>query len=266
MKLPHFVSSGGVGDALIAGVKIKNAFGDDVSWNHYEKHECHQYALTDLVEAFGFKEARFISHEKPYFAACEAVNREKVMPAIDQYSPAGGYVSSVCRTMEAPFLPSPICRRKTSFTIPIEAICIQALAGRPHDDTRRIVGMQIVRSINSLFPGRHIVIVGPERNDLFNEHEIHGLINLTGRTPSVVDALSIIDLCAGFVGHDGVMAYYAMMRRKPTIVSYHMPMLAEHYWNDTWAPRTQVVRGDNNMRVGCKELDQFSKMVFRCTK
>jgi len=259
MNIPFFTSSGGVGDALVAGTKILNKFGENVRWHHFERHACHNKALADLMQAFGFSEVNHRICEMPYTEATTLVNRQRLIPAIDQYDPTGGYVSSCCRTMERPFLDKPLYTIEQ--LVPWDSICVQMVAGRLHDNTRRTVGAAALKLIRQVFPSKYIIVVGPEKNEWIEGCVENGLINLTGMTDSIVDALRVVNSCAGFIGHDGVLAYYAMMRRKPTIVSYHAPELAEHYWHDEWSTHGLRILGNNIMCLGRAELHQLAKMI-----
>jgi hypothetical protein len=118
-------------------------------------------------------------------------------------------------------------------------IVIQCQAGRMHDSTKRTVGFGVVQQVQKCLPGQPVVLLGPEP---INFHD-KGICNWTGQTKSILDAFSCIDDCALFIGQDGVLAYYAMMRRKPTIVAYHLPNLPGHYWNNAWASHAVALIG-----------------------
>lgn len=252
-------SSGGVGDTLIVGLKI-NQFkrnltsGDQIFWNHYERHECHTKPCLDIMKFFANKSEVFIDNQPEKLAKqeCEKYN--------------GKYLDTVAKRIINPYL---------NFQIPVESfldhrllgrtnyIVIQAQAGRMHDNTRREVGVGVIDMLLHMFPSKMLVILGPEEH-LYETIDQRRIINLTGQTTSVNDALGIINDCSLFVGQDGIMAYYAMMQKKPSIVFFHLPNLVDHYFNTTWMNHSLAIYGAGNH---VKEIpERLVENISRITK
>lgn len=221
-------SSGGVGDALIVGLKIQqmNAKGQWIQW---EKHECHRKPILDVMRCFTPRAEVRIS-DSPEKDAKEYAELH-----------GGQYVNTVITGINWPYLNVPI-HSPNSFNASGH-ICVQLLAGRMNDSTRRSISPFVINELYHKFPGKRIVLLAPEP---VHCQEFIGLVNLTGKTESVVDALDAINDCSLFIGQDGVLAYYAMMLHKPTIVAYHLPNLLRHYWNGKWATHSLALCGSGN--------------------
>jgi hypothetical protein len=246
-------SSGGVGDSLIVGLKIRKMRqqnGDcHFIWEHREKHACHKKPCHDIMGRFA-EEPRFILCDQPEKEAMEAKAGCK-----------GYYIDTRINSVVDPYLDFPIgshfLKQKRmaigksaerthwdgNLSHDIEDfVVVQCQAGRMHDNTKRTIGSDVIKQLRQCLPDQPVVLLGPEP---VNFHE-DGICNWTGQTVSILDAFSCIDECAMFVGQDGVLAYYAMMRRKPTLVAYHLPNLPGHYWNNAWASHSLALMGAGN--------------------
>ena len=243
-------SSGGVGDALIIGMKIQKAnFKEKVIWRHFERHDCHGDPCLDIMKQFVPASEMHIMEqpEKCAKQMCEDVG--------------GTYMDSRVPDFPSPYLNNPIGDGKfilehSKLAFLKGHIVIQQAAGRMHDNTKRVIGESLIRGLYETFPDRSVVVVGP----LETQIDVPNIINLTGQTPSVVDALQTVNDCSLFVGHDGVMAYYAMMLRKWSIVNYHIPTLVNHYWNPSWKNHSLAVTGAGTYLNGLPVNDHVQKM------
>ena len=250
-------SSGGVGDALIVAMKIEHLrLWTDAkieNWGHHEKHECHTEACTDIVRHF-VPDGNFWCVDKP-----EAMAKElsRLNHGKDRL-----YIDTRIKEFPHPYLPNPI---ENNFSLSTELwelenyIVVQMTAGRLHDNTRRSVQVPAINQLHERFPDKSIVLLGPER--MICEFD-YPVINLTAKTVSILDALSCINSCGLFVGQDGVMAYYAAMLGKPTVISYHLPNLLNHYWNNHWSLHCcAMVAGNTVMSLpeGCESIFKMVK-------
>lgn len=243
-------SSGGVGDALIVGLKInkmrqQNGHGHFV-WEHREKHECHAEPCSDIMSRFA-EEAHFILSDQPEKEAMEAKAGCK-----------GYYIDTRINGVIDPYLDFPLGsnflmlkrgavgksaeKKHWGGNLPHDIenfVVVQCQAGRMHDNTKRTVGFDVVKKLREKLPGQPIILLGPEPVDFHGDM----ICNWTGQTGSILDAFACIDECTLFVGQDGVLAYYAMMQKKPSLVAYHLPNLPGHYWNNAWAGHSLALVG-----------------------
>jgi hypothetical protein len=82
------------------------------------------------------------------------------------------------------------------------------------------------------------------------------------KTPTIIHAFAEINECSGFVGQDGALAYYAMMRKKPTFISFHLKDLPGHYMHPNWESRSIVNIGSNIVpEIPPNLLGRFQKML-----
>lgn len=267
----HVFSSGGVGDALIVGLKIskmraQNGEGRFV-WEHREKHECHAKPCEDIMGRFA-EECHFILSDNPEHEAMEA-----------KAGARGYYIDTRINGVVNPYIEFPLGSNflwkkreaigKSATKVHWDGnlshdiedfVVVQCQAGRMHDNTKRIIDMEVVKQIKERLPEKPIVLLGPE-SVTFHGQEV---CNWTGQTKSVLDALACIDECSLFIGQDGVLAYYAMMRRKPSLVAYHLPNLPGHYWNNAWAGHSLAMLGAGNhvrMLPGGEKMDRLLEMA-----
>ena len=249
----HVFSSGGVGDALIVGLKIskmraQNGTGRYV-WEHREKHACHAEPCSDVMSRFA-EECHFILSDDPEREAMAA-----------KAGAEGYYIDTRINGVVHPYLEfglgSNFLDQKRGAigksaekvhwdgNLPYDIedfVVVQCQAGRMHDNTKRTVGVDVIKQLRQSLPDQPIVMIGTETVDFHGEM----VLNWTGQTKSILDAFSCIDECAMFVGQDGVLAYYAMMKRKPSLVAYHLPNLPGHYWNNAWAGHSLAMVGAGN--------------------
>lgn len=251
-------SSGGVGDALIVGMKIENlrvwTKAKIQYWQHREKHECHGHACNDIVKHFVPK-GKFILSENP-----EKESKEIEAIGNDQFKNSCKYIDTKIIEFPHPYLPNQI---ENNYHLSTELwdkenyICVQMTAGRLHDNTKRHINFSVIYQLHEKFPNKTIVMLGPELIP-YETNFLGNVINLTGKTPSILDAFSCINNCGLFVGQDGVMAYYSMMLRKNTIINYHLPNLINHYWNNHWSLHGLAVCGaGNNLNKFPPGIDKF---------
>lgn len=244
-----FFSSGGLGDSLIVCIK---ALQQDIDAEifHYEKHKCHKGEINDIINTFA--KGKCIISKNPEISAKEACSRE-----------FGIYLNTkiVQKEMISPFI-GKFKNKLRGFENSAKYICIQKVAGRLHDNTRREIDDNIIIELSKLMPHHDIIVLSPEKHNIKGGFNI---INKTGKTKSVIDALSIIKNCDGFVGQDGICAYFAAMCNKPCIINYHMPNLVYHYWNDMWfhSGCVPLVGAGNLLKLEyCNNtINNFAKMV-----
>jgi hypothetical protein len=254
-KTIEVFSSGGLGDSLIVGLKIKQAFQDaSVIWRHFEKHPCHSEPCSQIQFQFAdHVECRITdSPEKDALQMCGEVG--------------GQYIDTRINKVLHPYLDrhlvsSGLTHQKLAGRN--NYIVVQAQAGRMHDGTRREVGVGVMNQLLKTFPHKHLVILGPEWHP-FSTTDMERTINLTEQTESILDVFNIINDCALFVGQDGVMAYYSMMIGKPTLVTYHIGSLPNHYWNNQWGTHALAWVGGSNLNELIKHprLDTFIECVI----
>ncbi len=248
----NIYSSGGVGDALIVAMKIEHMrlwTKTKINyWGHYEKHECHREPCTSIIK-------HFVSNGDCW------IDTQPEKRAKELAESNGTYIDTKIINFPHPYLPHPIennFKFKTKIWDHDKYICIQTTAGRLNDNTRRSISFKVIHGLKKRFPDRDIVLLGPERLDITENH----MINLTGETQSILDAFSIINDCVLFIGQDGIMAYYAAMLGKPTIISYHLPNLLNHYWNNYWSLHAVAMVGGNNvvsLPAGCESIFKMVK-------
>lgn len=233
-------SSGGVGDSLIVGLKIQEAIKScdsvHIDWFHFEKHQCHADPCLAIQTKFASHAECIITKNPEQDAMKLACEKE------------GRYLSTKVGDILNPYLDKQISCG-TFFHERIlglkNYIVVQSHAGRMHDNTKREVGIGVINNLISLFPDKLLVLVGPKKHVFKTENDSQ-VLNLTGETGSIIDVFQIINDCSLFVGQDGVMAYYAMMQKKNTIVSFHLPTLPNHYWNKKWENHSIALVGGGN--------------------
>ena len=218
-----FTSSGGCGDSLIVGLKLKKLNLDKESyiWNHYEKHAEHENSINEIIDFLELSGRCYITNS-PYKDAIKLSSVNEVYPAADQYNINGGYISSVISGFSEPYF-------DISDTTNKQYVIIQTAAGRMKDNTKRIVSPQLIASICHILPHYRIILIGPEKYC-----SLSNVLNLTGKETNLRQIFKLIDNCSLFIGQDGVLSYYSLMIKKPTIVNYHMSTLVSHYWNEKW--------------------------------
>lgn len=222
-------SSGGVGDNLIIGLKIQKKFpGEKIFWRHYEKHSCHHEPCSDLMKAmFPTGDVAFIKSDKP-----EAEAKGE----------GGTYINTVIAGHEDPYLNEQLGESPLTFK---DHIVIQMSAGREGDDTYRVVSKDLISQIAKDNADKKIVLLSGK---IMAFPKTKNVINLSGQTGTVVDALGYINNCSFFIGQDGVLAYYAMMLKKPTLVNFHLPTLPGHYFNAKWLAHAVPVCQGNSLQ------------------
>lgn len=264
----HVYSSGGVGDALIIALKIEKLKNYHILqdtdtifyWDHAEKHECHRIPISNIMESVVGRD----------FFKChiQANNPEAYIKELCKLN-NGIYLNTRIMGIITPYLVSEF---GSTFILPwqdnkLPHIVINVLAGRTYDNTRREIGSEIIHQIARQFPDRQIVLIGPESNDSLDKIDYEGRVyNATGKTPTVIDAMSYINGCCLFVGQDGVLAYYSMMLRKPTIIHYHIPNLIGHYFNQEWAYHSIALFGDSNRLNKLDENNNEIKALLEIAK
>jgi len=248
-------SSGGVGDSLIVGLKIQEATKSNspahIVWRHFEKHECNADPCLAIQTKFA-TQAECLIFDKPEQCAKEMC-----------HDIAGTYITTTSSDILNPYLDKPI-HGEGFFLSPLMGeknyIVVQAQAGRMHDNTRREVDISVMNQLLQLFPNKRLVILGPEEQS-FETIDTSRTINLTGKTGSIIDVFEIINDCSLFVGQDGVMAYYALMRKKCAIVAFHINTLPQHYWNGRWETHSVALLGAGNMLQQLPQLNSIEQLL-----
>ena len=231
-------SSGGVGDSLIVGLKIQKELArcgkgpEDVVWKHYEKHLCHVNPISDVMQHFA-RQTECKIEDKPEVMAQEACG-----------AVGGIYLDTRVPTLSYPYLDKPLRSASIKSAGSTKYLCVHLVAGRLNDNTCRKVSGQALQTLLDNFPDKKMVLLAPTKVDV--DLPLDRVVNLTGQTKTITEAFDIINSCSLFVGQDGVLAYYAMMIQKPTIVAYHLPNLPGHYWNAKWGFHSLLFVGAGN--------------------
>ena len=246
-----FSSSGGVGDALIVALKMSFPWYVPRLWVHHEKHDCHARALEELVGFFWPKVGWVKMCKEPYIEALKMVGARHVIPPVDQEVGSHAYLSSDVSTVNDPYIEDRVARGVRAWGDPYHLgrcrnVCVQKHAGRLGDSTRREVSNSMIEMVAKRLPKRNVFVLGQESCKVPN---FRNVINLTGLTPSLIEAFDVVENCDLFIGQDGVLAYYALMRRKPTVINYHDPRLVNQYWNEKWLPHGFPCFMGNNLMV-----------------
>lgn len=222
-------SSGGVGDALIVGLKLQQLSNtNEAEWTHYEKHACHEKPCLDIMKQFA-KKSNMVICNRPQDIALDMCQKEN-----------GLYIDTKIIGHPLPYLNKPL-GKKIKKDPGFQYVVINAAAGRMHDNTKRVIDPEIVNDIMSLIPNKKIIVLGPEKMDFGKQ-----VINLSGETESIIDAFEIINGSSCLIGFDGVLSYYSLMLGKPTIVFYHAINLVHHYWNDIWSTHALAYSTNSN--------------------
>jgi len=252
----NIFSSGGVGDALIVGLKIQKMRSQNGNhryvWEHREKHSCHAKACNDIMDCFA-EDAKFILSDNPEREAMEAKSGS-----------TGYYIDTTVNWVPDPYLKFRLgstffMRNQVTWPDQLEnPIVIQMAAGRMHDGTKRIVSIDVIKQIREWLPKKSVLLLGPEPINV----DIDGICNFTGQTSeNIRHAFSCIDDCSMFIGQDGVLSYYAMMQKKPTIVAYHIHTLTGHYWNNAWANHSVAILGAHNNLSALPNSDKVQSLI-----
>lgn len=233
-KMIYAFSSGGTGDALIILSKLKvlsEIHNQKILWSHFERHICHQDPFNQIMKsAF----ASTILHANSSFIPIAPPEKAENI-AKDKAAKVGGrYINTNVRdplNIMDPHIPA----IGDVFNYSKPFVCVQIAAGRMEDATRRILTPTAVKNIQKKLPDFPIIAVGPISLTM------PGVVYI--KTPNILQAFGIIDQCSAFVGQDGVLAYYAMMQKKPTVINFHDPILPQHYYHPSWVPHSFVLKG-----------------------
>lgn len=225
-----FYSSGGLGDAWIAFLKIWDktcCSDDDVWWHHQTGHDVHVDPIEQLMALMpGIVEGKVHKVTKGNMDAVEA-----------QYMDENTLrLRSTAFDIENPIpnLLGVIGKIGSDSDKPIAVI--QPAAGRPDKSFRHFTPY----AVNTLIDfyrndGRDVVLLGHK----YNAAVPTGVQNLTGKT-SVKKALAVMNSASDFIGFDGFLAYAAMSMGVRSRVAFHMPGLSHHYMHPVWRERSEV--------------------------
>ena len=221
-----FFSSGGLGDALIVFNKIQQMH--DISkcalWSHITGQKEHVEPIRKLAMHCFPKAFVGVAHI-PKKQKDEAVRSQIEKAAENELDFI--YPNTKITEMDYPFLDQHLVRPRLRRTM-----CIQMTAGRMNDSTKRTVDTDVVDWAESRSAISRIVLIGPERVKTPASTKV---INKTGKTPTILEALEYVGGCDYFIGHDGVCAYYAAFLEKVCVINYHIPTLTNHYYNKQWS-------------------------------
>ncbi len=226
-------SSGGAGDALIVLNKISLYFtetGGPIIFKMLEKHPCQKDAIDDLIKA-----KKYLRFESGFQLSQNPEKEARELAAKNE----GLYFNTRVRDEEYPLSTTfhPYQSKNGIQKIQQPYICVLYAAGRMKDNTKRVISTGNIKKIKESFPEHRILILGSEFID-FDDDLVETKFNKTGRTKSILDAMAYINDADGFIGQDGVLAYYSMMLGKPTIINWHLPNLPEHYFHPEWSQNT----------------------------
>ena len=216
-----YVSTGGLGDALIVLAKILQ-IKDSGYWCHGTSHDVHIQEVKNIQNLIPNLMTECITISRK---TSEQFHKDK-----EKFAEKNGmeytHLNTKIIEMKYPFLSYPLIK-----PMPIANICIQMTAGRLDDNTRRSVGMDVVHEILALKSEPIVALIGPEEIRIPSHPRLK---NITGMTPSILDTFAIIGGSDFFIGQDGVCAYYAAFLKIPCIINYHIPTLIDHYWHPQW--------------------------------
>lgn len=231
-----YLSTGGLGDALICLAKILQQ-NSGRYWFHGTGHYEHIMPIQDIQSVLPWMHR-----------SCEKITKntvnnleESIVKHCKSSNTKYVRLNTKITEMKHPFLHMDIVKSKT-----IGNICIQMTAGRMTDNTKRIVHPNVIETVFDHYPQSKIVLIGPEAFKMRKSY--NKLINLTGQTNTILDALSIVGGSDSFIGHDGICAYYAAFLKKQTTINYHIPTLTDHYWNKKWT-NVRILKQGNILQV-----------------
>ena len=257
----YFYSSGGCGDALIVGLKFSQLIKSnqklnslDVTWLNFEKHKKHQLPIQWIMNGFEIPGVSIIRDE-PYKEAIRLAKVYEVYPAKDQYNQLGGYISSIISNMENPFLEKLIISSKNYNLGP--NISIIRNSGRSNDNSTRTISHEFIikmrQKLDNIGVKLPIIILGTKPSEIVEWSP--NIIDLSGKTETILDAFEIINNSILTIGFDGVLAYYSAMVRQPTIIHFHEPNLVNHYWNERWGERGHAIIHYNKKLLDKQDAD-----------
>lgn len=253
-NIPIFSTSGGLGDLLIQCNKILHlGLGEPIHIYSYEKHECLERPMKELLKLFGLIGTVSIRQDA-YKEAIKKVARVETYPAIDQFNKDGGYVSSQLFNYKKPFI------KKILGDSPTEnsprSVVVSLEAGRNND---RFVSPNIACQLAKLLP-YPVVIIGMEK-----VYHPGPIVNCTGEL-SLQTVFSLINSCSLFVGQDGIFSYYAAMCKKPTIINYHEPNLINHYFSPLWADHVLTIIDSGRFIYELPKNQKLHEFLYRLSK
>jgi len=224
-----FFSSGGLGDAWIAFLKIWDVvfdgIDDKVIWNHSTSHEFHRDSISQLMGLMpGIVEANVHTITKATMGKVEAQHVDKDTKrlrstAFDIVDPTPGLTD--------------ILGPKVNLDKPIAII--QPAAGRPDRSFRHFTPYAVNTLIQQFHDrGKEVVLLGFKYSSAVPE----GVNNLTGKTP-IGTALKLIYSAEDFIGFDGFLAYVAMSMKVRSRVAFHAPGLSHHYSHPEWRKHSE---------------------------
>lgn len=224
-----FFSSGGLGDAWIAFLKIMSFkqtpefAGSKVVWNHMTGHDFHVDTIRQIVNLVpDLFEGNVHKITKSTMGQVEArVKDEHTLrlqsTAFDLHTPCPDF--------------SWVLRSGLAGDIAV----IQPAAGRD-DKSFRHFTPYAVNTLIELFKeqGKKVVLLGYKYSAAVPE----GVVNMTGKT-TILHAISIIRDSSEFIGFDGFLAYVAMSMKVQSRVAFHAPGLSHHYSHPEWRKNSE---------------------------
>lgn len=218
-----------------------------IEWHHFEKHIEHVQTIQDIMWAYGFN-GYSLYHPDPYKQAIKEAKVKEVYPAQDQYDANGGYISSNVRNFDKPFLNKKLRLPKINFD---PGIVLIKKSGRSNDSSTRYFTENFINQfrefLDNVSYNGPITVLGPQLEILNLKDNV---INWTGKTSSILDALAIIDRAKLVISFDGILGYYAAITNKSTIIFYHHYHLLEHYYNLLWFNVFPII-------IDCNLLNNF---------
>lgn len=223
-----FFSSGGLGDAWIAFLKIWDVVFDGVDdkiiWNHMTSHEFHRDSITQLMALMpGIVEANVHIITK---ATMEKVEAQHVDENTERLRSTAFDIGNPIPDLHSIFT---LPHRDDKFAI------IQPAAGRSDGSFRHFTPYAVNILIDHFWQrGMCVVLLGYK----YGAAVPNGVKNLTGKT-SIVYALNLIKNSSEFIGFDGFLAYAAMSMGVRSRVAFHMPGLSHHYSHPEWRKNSE---------------------------
>lgn len=234
--MKHFVSSGGLGDAFIVALKLKEWEKEKVdptfnepyysfSWTHIESVDIGK-PFEIIVKKMNFENCRqwTFEHNPNYIQNIKELTKDKEIIPTPPSSTCSFY--NKAWLLKNPFLENN--KKDLEYDI-----VLQCSAGVKNDRGWKDDPLKIAECLAAT--GRHVTIIGTDSRYKKSTTNTDKIINLVDRT-SMEDALNIIERCNAFVGLSGFLTFYSMANKKPTIHLQQSKGTNETYIHSKWTP------------------------------
>jgi ADP-heptose:LPS heptosyltransferase len=259
-EIKSFFSSGGVGDNWIHFLKIlPYTTKHQIRWHNVNSHKCHLEPIAEIQSwtpnLYNNRSILLTGNKKINMKDREQKFRN-MHPHMVRLNSKACELNNPCPNLD--FLPY-------TFKASEPYIVVQGRAGRKDNSSREFTASAIEQI--ALKYKRKVILLGmkPDKDDHIECSFLCKGIqvgDLRGKV-SLLHSFSLIYNCEKFIGHDGVLAYFAMSLKKDSMVVFHLPNLPSHYMHRNWCANTKIMfwpKDDYNKRTIINNIKKIQKL------